>query len=338
MSERVDKKNDSVLTWDSRLALSLPGPPIVVAILISACLISVYMSFVWLFGLTAHPMGFLVPLLIGYILMVPKYINFHNQIDRQLYWLDKPPCSDRELEIEALRFSRDVIRRSRWAGVLGVLVAFTINEVAAVLEGASPYEIYTRIHDGTVILPLILLLGLVVGRSIYFSSVSDRQIRLPDSSSVDLLHLENLYAIGRTGLRRVLVDLVMVGIAGLMGLTTVFGLWVTVPVFVFGLVIGLTVLLRPARRVRSLIREVKNRELAQLEPLLRKARDETLADEVSTQGQLTDLMAYRDRIESTAEWPFNSPTILRFGLYLFIPVGSMVGGALIERLVDGLLD
>ena len=167
--------------------------------------------------------------------------------------------------------------------------------------------------------------------------MTKNQIPLPDSSAIDLLHLDNIYAIGRTGLRRVLVDLVIVGIVGLMGLSTVFGLWLTVPVFVFGLVTGLVVLLRPARKVRNLIREVKRKESARLEPLLRKARDETLADEVSTHGRLTDLITYREQIESTAEWPFNSSTILRFGLYLLIPVGSMIGGALIERVVNNLL-
>jgi hypothetical protein len=122
-----------------------------------------------------------------------------------------------------------------------------------------------------------------------------------------------------------------------MGLSTVFGLWLTIPVFVIGLVTGLVTLLRPARRVRNLIREVKRKELARLEPLVRQARDDTLKSELSTQGRLTDLMAYQNRIESTAEWPFNSSTIIRFGLYLFIPVGSMIGGALVERIVDGLL-
>jgi hypothetical protein len=219
----------------------------------------------------------------------------------------------------------------------GVLVAFTINEVAAVLEGAGPIEIYTRIHSGTAILPLTLFLGWTVGRSIYFSHVSDNKISLPDSSAIDLLHLDNLYAVGRTGLTRALVRLVSVGIVGLMGLSTVFGLWLAVPVFVIGLATGLVTLLRPARSVRNLIREVKRKELVRLEPLLRQARDDTLKSEVSTQGRLTDLLAYQSRIESTTEWPFNSSTIIRFGLYLFIPVVSMIGGALVERIVDGLL-
>lgn len=116
-----------------------------------------------------------------------------------------------------------------------------------------------------------------------------------------------------------------------------FGLWLTVPVFAIGLVTGLVTLLRPARKVRNLIREVKRKELARLEPLVRQARDDTLKGEKSTQGRLTDLMAYQNRIESTAEWPFNSSTIIRFGLYLLIPVGSMIVGALVERIVDRLL-
>ncbi len=96
---------------------------------------------------------------------------------------------------------------------------------------------------------------------------------------------------------------------------------------------------RPAQEVRSLIRGgVKREELARLKPLLRQAREDTLTSDVSTQGRLTDLLTYQDRVESTPEWPFDSSTLLRFGIYLLIPVGSMVGGALVERIVDMVLD
>jgi hypothetical protein len=53
---------------------------------------------------------------------------------------------------------------------------------------------------------------------------------------------------------------------------------------------------------------------------------------------LTDLVTYKTQVESTREWSFDSSTLLRFGLYLLIPVGSMVGGALVERIVDLALD
>jgi len=58
----------------------------------------------------------------------------------------------------------------------------------------------------------------------------------------------------------------------------------------------------------------------------------------TTPGRLTDLLAYKTQIESTPEWSFDSSTLFRFGLYLLIPVGSMIGGALVERVVDMVLD
>ena len=337
MSEPVNSKKDRKLTWESRLALLLPGPPIIGVAIIAACLVVVYLCFVWIFDLSANTLAYLVALLIAYMVMIPRYLSSRNLPGRKLHELEKSLSNGRELEINSLRFRHDDIRRSRWAGTFGILIFFIINEVAAVLEGADLIEMFKRVHDGTAILPLTLFLGWIVGRSIYFSRVSDNELLFPDSSSIDLLHLDNLYAVGRTGLSRALVRLVSVGIVGLMGLNTVFGLWLTVPVFAIGLVTGLVTLLRPARKVRNLIREGKRKELARLEPLVRQARDDTLNRDLSTQGRLTDLMAYQNRIESTAEWPFNSSTIIRFGLYLLIPVGSMIGGALVERIVDGLL-
>ena len=79
-------------------------------------------------------------------------------------------------------------------------------------------------------------------------------------------------------------------------------------------------------------------ELARLEPLLRQARDDALTGDASTQGRLADLLAYKTKVESTPEWPFDSSTLLRFGLYMLIPLASMIGGALVERAVNIVLD
>ena len=58
------------------------------------------------------------------------------------------------------------------------------------------------------------------------------------------------------------------------------------------------------------------------------------ADAVS----LADLIAYETRIENVREWPFDAPTMLRFALYLAIPLGSWLGGAFVERLLGAALD
>lgn len=38
------------------------------------------------------------------------------------------------------------------------------------------------------------------------------------------------------------------------------------------------------------------------------------------------------------EWPFDAPTLARFLLYVAIPLGSWIGGALVERLLGAALD
>ncbi len=95
----------------------------------------------------------------------------------------------------------------------------------------------------------------------------------------------------------------------------------------------------PAKKIRNLIRDVKSEELARLAPYLRQARDHTLTHDTSSSGgRLGDLLAYKTQVESTQEWPFDSSMLFRFGLYLLIPIGSMVGGALVEHVVDLVLD
>jgi len=49
---------------------------------------------------------------------------------------------------------------------------------------------------------------------------------------------------------------------------------------------------------------------------------------------VVDLAVWKDRVEALREWPFDAAALRRFGLYLLIPLGSWVGAALVERLVD----
>jgi hypothetical protein len=49
------------------------------------------------------------------------------------------------------------------------------------------------------------------------------------------------------------------------------------------------------------------------------------------------MLAYEARIESVREWPFDTSTLRRFGLFLLIPLVSWIGGALVERAVNAAL-
>jgi hypothetical protein len=60
----------------------------------------------------------------------------------------------------------------------------------------------------------------------------------------------------------------------------------------------------------------------------------------SRTGQLTpaDLLSYRRLLDDVGTWAFDSSAWVRFGLYLALPLGSWLGGAIVERLLNASLD
>jgi hypothetical protein len=54
-------------------------------------------------------------------------------------------------------------------------------------------------------------------------------------------------------------------------------------------------------------------------------------------GSLADLLAYRNLVRETPEWPIGTSSYTRFALYLLIPVLSWAAAALVERLVNALI-
>jgi hypothetical protein len=94
------------------------------------------------------------------------------------------------------------------------------------------------------------------------------------------------------------------------------------------------------RGVRECIRREKEAEIARVNAAIRG--DETaLADSAigARRGDLGlgELLAYRAFVESVPEWLLDAPTRTRLFLYVAIPLGSWLGGALVERLLDAIL-
>ncbi len=321
------EEDNAGLTWEHRLALWLPRPLLFGAFLIALGLGAAYLSFQWFFDLRVERSAFGIGLFLVLFLIVPAY--FFGPFDRQQY----------ETEVRTFYIPCNVIRVSRFAGAAGVLAFVGVWELLLVLQGHTLVSPWIRLHDGSAATALFLLLGWLFGRFGYFIFAGIWDKPGPQRSNIDLLNLDDIYAAGRSGLRGALVWFVILAIAGLLILPGLgSGLWVVLPPFAINLGGGLMFLLAPAREVRSLIRDVKREELVRLEPLLRQARDDALSGGASTHGRLTDLITYKTQVESTREWPFDASTLFRFGLYLFIPLASMVGGALVERVVNMVLD
>jgi hypothetical protein len=98
--------------------------------------------------------------------------------------------------------------------------------------------------------------------------------------------------------------------------------------------------LQPVMGVRRRIRGAKVAELERINDALRMQRGRLLemgpeGDESGT--RMADLVAYRSLVQGVREWPFDVSNLARFLLFGALGVGSWLGGALVERLVDVLL-
>jgi hypothetical protein len=104
--------------------------------------------------------------------------------------------------------------------------------------------------------------------------------------------------------------------------------------------IGSAALLLLTAGVRHRLREAKERELAAVHAALR-GDDAALANSVLA-GRLerpgvADLVAWVRYVADLPTSPFTQATRLRFGLYLALPLGSWLGGALVDWSVEWLL-
>jgi hypothetical protein len=107
------------------------------------------------------------------------------------------------------------------------------------------------------------------------------------------------------------------------------------------LVVAVAAFLLPVRGLRRHIRARKAEELARVREDIRRSRElaaESGPESGEAGAKLPGLLAYMNQIESVREWPFDAPTLTRFFLYVAIPLGSWLGGALVERLLGAALD
>ena len=100
-------------------------------------------------------------------------------------------------------------------------------------------------------------------------------------------------------------------------------------------------LVLPSLGVRRRVRAAKRDELAHLSAELRAIRAQGAATEGpkrrEIESHLATLLALKQHAGAAREWPFDLGTLGRFLLYAVIGVGSWLGAATVERLLDLLL-
>lgn len=159
---------------------------------------------------------------------------------------------------------------------------------------------------------------------------------------VDLLDLTPLAPFTRYGLRNALLGMGAFAIFALLAVD-----WEARPglplIIVAGFVLGTGLaaagLLLPVRGTHDAIRRAKRAELESANEAIRQRRGAMAngVGEASGGPGLDELIAWRGLVESVREWPFDASTFTRFLLYMAIPLGSWLGGAMVERFVDSVL-
>ena len=323
----MEKAAELRLAWEHKLVLLLPQSLYMGAIYVGAFFCICYAGFQWFFDFPVESSAFGIIVFLIAVVVLPAY--FFDQRNQQ----------DGQTGHRSFLIPLEVVRASRIAGVVGCLISLALWELIQVSQGNGFLSHWADLYAGTAIIAMFVLLGWLTGRGAFFSYRGVWDKPFPEISTINLLDLENIYHMGRKGLGGALIWFIVVAFAGLLILPTVnTGLWLVIIIFVINAGIGLMFLLVPAQKVRNLIRRAKLEEMTRLDPMLIQARDDALAHTSSTTGRLSDLFVYKNQIQAIPEWPFNYSTLVRFSLYLLIPIFSMVGGALVERLIELVLD
>jgi hypothetical protein len=100
------------------------------------------------------------------------------------------------------------------------------------------------------------------------------------------------------------------------------------------LFLALTALVLPMRGIHQRIQAQKCEELEAVRRHIQSERDTLLAGAGNTDGSLVALLAMESRIERIEEWPFGVGSLYRVGFYLLLGLGSWVGAAVVEKMLE----
>lgn len=332
--------------WTQRLAETPPWSPWRLAVAIAVALFAFFFAAEWILGrfaLVASPesnaktldaqINFRITLvMILIIAYLPAAFADGVRSTRATFAALAPhlrasPDVIARLASEAGRFDP---ARMRLAGAIGVAFAMAIPFWIDRDPGA--WAIWRYAPEAVAERFLLPPLGWLAARFIYSVAAGSRRFsRIGELVRVDLLDLERLAPLTRQGLRFALL------VVGLLSILALYlydydksGLFSVVAVAAAAaLVSAATALLSPLRGARRAIRAAKQTELDANEAALRRAR----ADRDAAPGLIADLVAWRTLVSDVPEWPLDAPTLRRFMLYLAIPVGSWLGGSLVDQLV-----
>ncbi len=215
-------------------------------------------------------------------------------------------------------------------GLFAIAMAWTSNSLITRLGRSRTWDLH---EWWNLALPILLfsLLGLLALWGIrsagLHSSLSRRYGR------VRLLDPEPLKLFARRGLRLALFWFLGSGIALLL-VAGAQAQEVVLGAIAVTSALGVASLILPSLGIHQRMREVKSAELARVRNEIESRLGDLRAGTSNGAAELPALLAWEARIAEVPEWPLGGAVMIRFGLLVLIPLGSWLGGALVERMVD----
>ena len=155
--------------------------------------------------------------------------------------------------------------------------------------------------------------------------------RLSDRVNVDLLDTRELRPFGDMAISSTLMVIGAIASLGLLWVNGQSDPWTTIPGLAAMSAALVFLFCAPIWPIRHAIKRAKSQELDRVQSRLASHNG------ASAPEQLAPLLTYRREVSLISEWPFDTTSLARFGIYLFIVPLTWVGAALIEILVDGVL-
>lgn len=154
--------------------------------------------------------------------------------------------------------------------------------------------------------------------------------------SVDLLDRGALSPFARQGLLSSLPGLIVLSFLAL-NLGDQGWLWATGVFGMLALAWTTAVVLLPMRGVHERLQRAKRDEILRVNAAIRgdvsALAGSAIARRAASAG-IADLIEYRRLVDAVPEWPLDPGLRARLLLYVALPLGSWLGGALVERLID----
>ena len=247
--------------------------------------------------------------------------------------IDKTPRELEELRLTAGRYRQPQLAIAGWLGVFAVIPAPFI----LLPKGTAwnPMSWHPELAFAHLLVPLIAWWG---ARNIYIQSVeATRLSELAEQlRHIDLFDLSRLDAFGQQALVHVFLALLTVAILSPLAIDLE-----AIPVFMgvaaISLSAGVSTLIVCLRGVRKRILKAKQSALNEARKELSSLNASgLLVSDKEKLSQIADLLAYQNSIQQIDEWTLDGSRISRLIFYLLLPIGSWMGAAFVERIIDSL--